>query len=59
MLNSGKKNCALRDKKNKYSNYCDVCDATSSNISAISWRPVLVMEEANSSTWRGPPTMGK
>ena len=24
MLNSGKKNCALRDKKNKYSNYCVV-----------------------------------
>jgi hypothetical protein len=24
MLNSGKKNCALRDKKNKYSNSCDV-----------------------------------
>jgi hypothetical protein len=24
MLNSGKKNCALRDKKNKYSNSCVV-----------------------------------
>ena len=24
MLNSGKKICTLRDKKNKYSNYCDV-----------------------------------
>ena len=24
MLNSGKKNCALRDEKNKYSNSCVV-----------------------------------
>ena len=24
MLNSGKKNCALRDKKNKYSNSSDI-----------------------------------
>jgi hypothetical protein len=30
-----------------------VFNATFSNISAISWRPVLVVEEA------GPPTMGK
>ena len=32
--------------------------ATFSNISAISWRPVLVVEEAGS-TRREPPTMGK
>ena len=31
-----------------------VFDVTFSNISAISWRPVLVVEEA-----REPPTMGK
>jgi hypothetical protein len=29
-------------------------DATFNNISAISWRPVLVVEEAG-----GPPTMSK
>jgi hypothetical protein len=33
-------------------------NATFSNISAISWRPVLVVEEAGS-TRREPPTMGK
>jgi hypothetical protein len=33
-------------------------NATFSNISAISWRPVLVVEEVGS-TRREPPTMGK
>jgi len=35
-----------------------VLNATFSNISAISWRPVLVVEEAGVSR-RKPPTMGK
>ena len=35
-----------------------VYNTTFSNISAISWRPVLVVEEAGS-TRRKPPTMGK
>jgi len=35
-----------------------VFNATFSNISAISWRPVLVVEEAGS-TRREPPTLGK
>jgi len=34
-----------------------VLNATFSNISAISWRPVLVVEEAG--VPREPPTMGK
>jgi len=33
-------------------------NATFNNISAISWRPVLVVEEAGS-TRREPPTIGK
>jgi hypothetical protein len=33
-------------------------NATFNNISAISWRPVLAVEEAGS-TRREPPTMGK
>jgi hypothetical protein len=32
-------------------------DATFSNISVISWRPVLVVDEASTQT--EPPTMGK
>jgi len=35
-----------------------VFNPTFSNISAISWQPVLVVEEAGS-TRREPPTMGK
>jgi len=35
-----------------------VFNATFSNISAISWRPVLVVEEAGSIR-REPPTLGK
>jgi len=35
-----------------------VFNATFNNISAISWRPVLVVEESQS-TRREPPTMGK
>ena len=35
-----------------------VFNVTFSNISAISWRPVLVVEEGGS-TRREPPTMGK
>ena len=35
-----------------------VFNATFSNISAISWRPALVLEEARG-TRREPPTMGK
>jgi hypothetical protein len=35
-----------------------VLNAIFSNISAISWRPVLVVEEAGS-TQREPSTMGK
>jgi hypothetical protein len=36
-----------------------VFNATFSNISAISWRPVLAVEEARVPREREPPTMGK
>jgi len=43
----------------KWFDWLLVFNANFSNISAISWRPVLVVEEAGVRTRREPPTMGK